>query len=275
MKRRIQWSVTGQRNRGQWGWEVFCAVGFGATADEAIADALKSDPDSKSWRPEELIAKPDRIHLPAVSSLVASVVFLAAVCVACGGQSPSPSPDVFHDTAGLSAGQAEPSTRGVGNSIAPAVGGKPVSLRAVAAATLHVPREETGLMASVHGRRSSDAFQGVEQSALSDQSGGMPDTGPEAHSSRARNLMSVAGRGEGATAVSTERRGELIRSDVTAGETAISLDRDLLTGLLTTGAAIFVLVGAGCFLTRYPDRRDEEEAARRVRDINNILEGPL
>lgn len=243
MKRRIQWSVTGQRNRGQWGREVFCAVGFGSSADEAIADALKSDPDAGSWRPEELIAKPDRIHLqgesdsiqphkldsagstpapapilPAVSSLVASVVLLASVCVASGGQSVSVASRIDEKRPHRSEPWLSPDSLGA------------QSERAVS-----------------HGRFSSpDPTSPTENNSPS----------PGVFHDRvglSADLPSVG---------STRGVGKFF-------------DRDLLTGLLTTGAAIVVLGGAGCWITRYPDRRDEEEQARRVRALNSILEGPL
>lgn len=107
------------------------------------------------------------------------------------------------------------SSAGVGNSFTPAVGVNQADRRAK-----RELREETGLMASVHGRRSSHALKGVEQAALSARSGGMPDIGPAARLSCARNLASVAVAGNGATAARTERRGESFRTGVTAGETA-------------------------------------------------------
>ena len=125
-------------------------------------------------------------------------------------------------------------------------------------------------MASVHGMEITHCNLGVEQSALSDQSGGMPDTGPAARLSRARNLASVAVAGNGATAARTERRGESFRTGVTEGETSLSFDRDLWAGAGISLVGVAALIIAGKLLVPI-DRLDREESARRVRELEGEL----
>ena len=52
-------------------------------------------------------------------------------------------------------------------------------------------------------------------------------------------------------------------------------DRDFWAGCILFGLSAIAFVFAGCWVTRYPDLRDDEEQARRVRHLSNILEGPL
>jgi len=85
----IPWEIRGRRLVDGALHEQHVAVGFGPTAKAAIAWARRNEPAQMSSFPDadiRAIPDPVSIPLPVVSSLLASLGFLACVCAADGGQ---------------------------------------------------------------------------------------------------------------------------------------------------------------------------------------------
>jgi hypothetical protein len=256
MKSMIPWEIRGRRLVDGFYHDQHVAVGFGHDAKSAIAWARRHEPAKMSSFPDsDLRAIPDPVSapLPAVSSLLASLGFLACVCAADGGQTISAGfsethPDARATRAGAGMVAAHERT---GFESQPHKTAGPADSISVASGTdrKRPHSTEPWLSPDSEGAQSERA---VSHGWFSSPAG----TSPAENSSPSPEVFPV---GLSADLPSQSTRG-----------VGNSFDRDLVAGIGLALGAIGTLVIAGIRL----DRLDREESTRRVRHHWNNLSTP-